>query len=534
MLGLNSVGLNKNQRIPRTDAIDSPRVAAVRPFFIVAVVLAGCALTGLLSPAKSPPDRLPDLAPAAPTRAAVDPHTPFGVGKAPFEARPSTSCAAAACHGGGEVGKLGSEHSTWAPEAFPTGGMSDPHNKAYRVLFNEASVRMGKLLHLKEAPHKEAICLKCHAVETKAEPEIRDQILAEGVGCSACHGPADKWISVHYLPDWKALTPEKKWQEYGFVPTKNLVARTLNCAGCHVGDAEREVNHDLIAAGHPRLAFEAARFHYQPDYRKHWTERTPQPDFEIRAWVVGQAAALRTATDLLRVRAERAAANDPKAIWPEFEGYSCYACHQKVGEEALRGTTGITPRPAGVPGWEVWSNTTVRKAADYCGAAYPGLSSPNLTELKALRTLMESKRTPAPAVVAVQAKKAVAELDAWLVAMQAAEESGAKPVPKGTAQRLAHALAANALTKDQPLLADHDWDALAANYLGCAAMFHASGGSSANKWAPQLEKLRDSLRFPFAQDGRFNSPADLTHGKLDLLRMNFKDLRDATAPTGGN
>ena len=39
--------------------------------------------------------------------------------------RAATSCAAASCHGGGQVGKVGSEHSTWAPEAFPEGA-SDP------------------------------------------------------------------------------------------------------------------------------------------------------------------------------------------------------------------------------------------------------------------------------------------------------------------------------------------------------------------------------------------------------------------------
>ena len=208
-------------------------------------------------------------------------------------------------------------------------------------MFNEVSVRMGELLHLKQAPHREALCLRCHAVDSGSDLAIRDQILSEGVGCSACHGPAEKWISVHYLPEWKTLSPRAKWQDYGFVPTKNLVARTLKCASCHVGDGEREVNHDLIAAGHPRLAFEAARFHYQPDYRKHWSERTPQPDFEIRAWVVGQAATLRTAAELLRSRTERAAAGDNSTPWPEFEGLSCYACHQKVGEAKLRGTVGM-------------------------------------------------------------------------------------------------------------------------------------------------------------------------------------------------
>src|SRR5262249_2101306 len=158
----------------------------------------------LFRPAKStqPPQPLP-------IAGAAEPSAPYGVGKAPFAHRPSTSCAAAACHGGGQVGKLGSEHSTWAPEAFPEGG-GDPHAKACRVLFNADSVRMAKLLRLGE-PHKEALCLKCHAVDSAKDPETREQILSEGVGCGACHGPAEKWIATHTLPEWKTLSNREKW-----------------------------------------------------------------------------------------------------------------------------------------------------------------------------------------------------------------------------------------------------------------------------------------------------------------------------------
>jgi len=305
----------------------------------------------------------------------------------------------------------------------------------------------------------------------------------------------------------------------------------LNCAGCHVGDADRDVNHDLYAAGHPRITFEAARMHFQPDYRKHWTEKMPQPDFEVRAWIVGQAATLRSATDLLRVRAERA--DKPDGIWPEFAGYSCYSCHQRVGEGDVRSELSTTTRAPGVPGWEVWSNSGIRIAADYCRVAYPDLSSPDLREVRALQALMGSNRAPESKKVVAQATKAVAELDAWLALMQAADDRGAKPVAPDTAERLARALAANALSKDGKKLADHDWDALASNYLGCAAMFHATGGFSANKWGKALEAVRDELRFPVGKGVRFDSPFEFDRKKLDLVRTNFERLRDAIAPTGG-
>ena len=211
----------------------------VRPFFTVAVVVGGCMLAGALSPARSQPDRLPDAKP----QPGENPRAPYGVGEAPFAHRAATSCAAASCHGGGHAGKVGSEYTTWAPQVSSEGG-GDPHAKAYRVLFNPVSVEMAKKLKLGEA-HRAALCLKCHAVESQTEPETRDQILAEGVGCSGCHGPAERWVGQHYLPEWKTLTNREKWEKYGFVPTKNLVARTLNCASCHVGDAHQDVNLDL-------------------------------------------------------------------------------------------------------------------------------------------------------------------------------------------------------------------------------------------------------------------------------------------------
>ncbi len=502
----------------------------VRSVTITGVVLGCCALAVLKAPAKPYPDRLPDVATSAH-------RVPYGVGKSSYANLAATSCAAAACHGSGQPGQRGGEYTTWAPD-LGAKASSDPHSRAYRVLFNEVSVRMGELLGIKE-PHKEARCLACHAVDPGGEGSTREQVLAEGVGCSGCHGPAEKWVNLHYLPKWQTLSNEAKWKDYGFVPTKNLVARTLTCVKCHVGDSERDMNHDLIAAGHPRLAFEAAAFHYKPGYRKHWTERMPQPEFEMREWIVGQAGTLRAATELLRARAEKAA---DQGVWPEFSGYSCYACHQKVGEEALRGVAGSNPRPAGVPGWEVFYNSAAGVAADTCRSLDSDLSSAVLQETLKLRALMEAKRIPAADKVKGQASTAVAELDRWLVAMQQAQDRGFKSLPPGTAERVAHALASNALAKGKggkPVLADHDWDALAANYLGCAAMLHAKWAENpagqVPAWGEKLWSLRDELKFPpgvVKPPERFNSPAGLTQKKLFQLRDTFEALRGATAPRG--
>jgi hypothetical protein len=459
---------------------------------------------------------------------------------------------------------VGSEHSTWAPEAQDKPD-SDPHNKAYRVLYNDVSVKMAAALKIGPA-HKADLCLKCHAVPTKDDKgEIDGQILAEGVGCSACHGPAEKWVGEHYTSEWKALTNREKWEKYGFVPTGNLVARLLNCAQCHVGDADRDVNHALYAAGHPRITFEAAKMHNTKGYRKHWEEKTKLPDFEVRVWVVGQAATLRAAAELLRVRAERAEAGvmvppnakphetfPDRGAWPEFAGYSCYACHQSLPDTDARKVLSATARPAGTPGWEVWSNTAVVNVAHkYCAEAFPGLSAPSIGEVEKLQELMRSRMGYSAKDVVAQAAKAVRELDAWLVALQDAEDRGPKSVAPGAAYKLAGALAKNVFgtEKDKDLFADHDWDALAANYLGVAAMAHASGGANKVTWGRQLEALRDGLRFDADPNKRvrFDSPwmfdlapAEPAKGeklepkRIEQLRQRFMDLRAATALTGGN
>jgi hypothetical protein len=472
---------------------------AVRAVLVTAIVLAGVLVAGAF--------RAPD----APARNAESPK-PYGVGTPALAQVSSASCAASACHGGGHVGKKGSEHSTWAPDLLAD-GPHDPHAKAYRVLFNADSARMGKLLGI-AAPHQEALCLKCHAVDA-VKPELA---VADGVGCGACHGPAEKWLAAHVEPGWKELSNRAKWEDYGFVPAGNLVARSMNCVGCHVGDADREVSHDLIAAGHPRLAFESVRFYTSPHYRKHWEEKSP--DFAVRAWVAGQAATLRAATELLRVRADRAANEHPKAVWPEFAGYSCHACHLKVRPDELQADA--PGRPAGLPGWELWSNAASPVAAKFSPDVFPGAVAPELGELAALRKLMQ-KRVPDPKAVAGQAAKAVAELDAWLVALQVAEDRGERARP-GTPRKIAHALAASALTADRAKLADHDWDALAASYLGCAAMHHAGGEPN---WSAPIRGLRDELHFPTTKAG-LSSPTGFGRRERDRVRDRFRELFDAT------
>ncbi|MBX9584181.1 MAG: cytochrome c family protein, partial [Gemmataceae bacterium] len=432
---------------------------------------AACLTVGLAvagwAVADPPPARLPDAPPLA--------ARPYGVGDPPFAHPSAASCAAASCHGGANPTRPGSEHTVWAAIASPD-GPHDPHATAYRVLFNDTSVRIRRLLNRVPA-YRDALCLKCHA-EPGVEPAAAT---TAGVGCGSCHGPAEKWLTAHYQPGWTGLSNRQKWENYGFVPTKNLVARATNCAACHVGAADREVNHDLIAAGHPRLNFEHTRFHFSPGYRKHWRERIPQPDFEVRAWAVGQVASLRAAADLLRARAERA--EDGVAPWPEFAGLACYSCHQSVGTGEPRRAARPRDRGVGRAGWEVWYTAAAGVAFTHSPDLFTSVPAPKLDGLGPLGRLA-AKPYPDPATVAVQARTVVAELDRWLAAAQAAEDRGLGRLPPDLPRRIAHDLAAGVPSDNPSGLTDSDWDFLAPRYLGCAAMAHAAGGrAAAPGWA---------------------------------------------------
>jgi hypothetical protein len=464
-------------------------------------------------------------APAAAPKPAAD--RPYGGFPGSAGTLAGTSCSAASCHGG-PAARRGGEHTDWAAEMSPH-GPHDPHSRAYGVLFNKDSQRMAEYLDLGKA-HQAPLCLKCHAVDGAGDA------VTEGVGCTACHGPADKWLTIHYLPEWKGLPSREKFDRYDSVPTKNLVARVLACATCHVGDANREVNHDLIAAGHPRLAFEYTRFHYNPTYRKHWREQIDQPDFEVRAWVIGQVATARQAAELLRARAARmvngSGAKAPPGInpaWPEFAGYSCYACHQPIGDETPRRTESAGARKPGSLLWEPWSTSAVRIAAGAAAELYPD-AGPLPTEALDELTRVMAARVPDPETVKVKAAAAVDELGGWLARVQAAEDDRrVNPVSKTLPRELARKLAAGALADGK--LADHDWDFLAAHYLGCAAMVHAQadadtrtqGRVTVPPWGSEVRRLRAALWDPAAAG--FNSPYGFGPSRLREVRGAFENLR---------
>jgi Cytochrome c554 and c-prime len=252
-------------------------------------------------------------------------------------------CAASNCHGsvkprnvpGIRIGQ--NEFSIWASQ--------DKHARAYSVLSNPVSMRMGKILKI-EQPNKSEKCLVCHALYVPAELRATTFELDDGVSCENCHGPAVGWLGPHTTESWQHLSASEK-SKYGMYDTRDLIARSEKCVTCHVGTADKQVDHEMIAAGHPDLTFELDSF--SAAMPRHWkTNREGDTWLGVQSWAIGQAVQLRESLARLSRRAS-------SPTWPDYAELDCFACHHSLTgpSDSWRLTTAgyYQGRRVGAPGW---------------------------------------------------------------------------------------------------------------------------------------------------------------------------------------
>ena len=413
------------------------------------------------------------------------------------------SCAARGCHGAvdsadpsrGNVYIKGGAYTTWLN--------FDPHASAYDVLLESRSVGIAEKLKgpLGGKPaHEVDLCLSCHA--TVSPPEaIRADVahIKDGISCEACHGPAEVWQDKHLDAAWRAKPAEAKALD-GMADLSTPRARAKECASCHVGKRSRgmDMNHDLIAAGHPRLNFEFAS--YQAIYPKHWKEKPGAPaDFEAKSWAVGQVVTAQAVLELLAARAlgskEGAArkAPAPDAIWPEFSEYECFACHHGLVNPSPLQTPGhIQSKPGRLP-WATWPSTMLpelakgRKGVDLDAADSPWAG---------LRAEM-ARGMPDADRVADLASKSVRQFDALLDAL---EKDSFK------ADRIASLLKEWAA---RPPSASESWDRAAQHYLALSSLARAAKDLKVPIGPEVEEALRTGskvLEFP----PKYDSPRNIS------------------------
>jgi Cytochrome c554 and c-prime len=430
------------------------------------------------------------------------------------EFRGSGSCSATACHGSiaprdsSLSTVLQNEHTTWLSD--------DAHSRAYQVLFDPRSERIVRNLAVDPArvkpAHRDERCLACHTTpRPSSELKSTRWMDSDGVGCESCHGGSGRWLGPHTTIGWRNQ-PWPQKEALGMVNTQDLVPRARQCAGCHVGaGAEvgrpvRDVNHDLIAAGHPRLIFELSA--YLDNMPPHWVEKgdnatptapshpTRAVDFPARAWAIGRLAAVKASLDLLQSRID--AVDRDAAPWPEFSEYGCFSCHHDLRDQPWR----RAPRPAstsiGSPRWGSWTFPLVEEIV-----AGPD-ERPYLESLRRLSDQME-KAVPDAKAVRAAVREAASSVDQCLRVV-ASRRFRAEDV-----QRLI-----GRLDREDAGNRDTSWDEATQRYLALVPLRQSWIDLAPGRIAEQdrlrarLERLREHLVFP---DG-LDSPKGFEPGRL--------------------
>jgi hypothetical protein len=175
--------------------------------------------------------------------------------------------------------------------------------------------------------------------------------MTEGVSCESCHGPAAAWLGPHTERDWKH---EESVTKLGMYDTRDIIKRTERCLSCHLGNDQKYVDHEMIAAGHPDLYFELDSFSAQMP--RHWKDNNSEPGqpdgsdawYDMREWATGQAVQLNRALVHLTERTKG-------DVWPEYSEMECYACHHSLApaEQSWEQARGYGNRRPGDPPWNI-------------------------------------------------------------------------------------------------------------------------------------------------------------------------------------
>jgi hypothetical protein len=420
------------------------------------------------------------------------------------------SCASPACHGGPVSPKSNPSRS-----AYTAWVENDRHAQAFSELYSTKSREIIRKLDRLDAaatpaPYRDSRCLACHATGGAAARE-GPAIAAEGVGCEACHGAAGGWLAEHTARDWNNRDGKMK-------KLRDLAVRAETCVGCHVGSQGADglplgnMDHDMIAAGHPRLTFEFNAF--LANMPHHWDDDADRgalsaEEFAAKTWSVGQIASTRGALRLLAARARAADWQKSHAPWPELSDYDCYACHHRLSPDRARqdalARAGSSPEPGSVNPprrlvhyvWGSWYLPTTRLLL-----SQDRFDASGVTFLDAVEQLMDSP-VPQTADTAANAEAAAGAMQHRLNTADDGPNAlyGRQPVDR---MLLA--------TKDQPA---KNWDEACGQYL----LFRAACSRDRRFSAPLLE-VRELLRFdkPRGNDAtEYNSPID-----FDPVRFNHK------------
>ncbi|RAK68554.1 multiheme c-type cytochrome [Phenylobacterium kunshanense] len=255
------------------------------------------------------------------------------------------SCAGSTCHSrqvDSGVNIRQNELITWQDP-----GVAGAHSRAWTVLRTTRSQAIARKLGIGD-PASAKECIECHS-DTVAASAGKHQI-SDGVGCESCHGGSSGWLDSHRtvaggrrdVPAGtsQAVAAHQANLERGLKRLEDPKVRADVCLDCHYGSSRRYqfVTHDIMAAGHPRVAFELDLF---SSLQKHWDVDRDYVARKVYAdgaktWAVGQAMAVKRAASLYASGARNMGA------FPELYFFDCHACHREISDD-----------PSARPKWEV-------------------------------------------------------------------------------------------------------------------------------------------------------------------------------------
>lgn len=304
------------------------------------------------------------------------------------------SCAGSTCHGrmvGDGFPVRQDELARWQEPSTPGGA----HSRAFAVLSNSRSQTIARNLGIADATTS-STCLGCHSSAAETSGGTFRYQLSDGVNCESCHGGAAGWISSHYAGLLTGAAQHEDNVRRGMRRLEDPSVRAAVCLDCHFGsDTDGQfVTHRIMAAGHPRIAFELDLFstlqsHHNED--EDYRARKGAPD-HVQMWAVGQAMALERSLSLF--------ANDRRGtegVFPEFYFYDCHSCHRRIIDGPQASVTAVSnegrPIPNGMPPYN--DENLIMLAAAARVAAAPELATQFTDRVRAFHLAMTRDRASA-------------------------------------------------------------------------------------------------------------------------------------------
>ena len=197
-------------------------------------------------------------------------------------------------------------------------------------------------------------CLACHTDTTAPNNRGEKFQVSDGIGCETCHGGSEHWLQTHddrpktaptsnstaapistpnTAPSTTPTTTHATNLAAGMRAMERPQVRAQLCITCHVGDSTRFATHQMMAAGHPRLAFEldtytelwrtsGGREHFRRDTDYFARKGTFEP---VQTWLAGLTATTRREAELVEQRIAIAGGG-----FPDFALFNCYSCHRSM------------------------------------------------------------------------------------------------------------------------------------------------------------------------------------------------------------